>query len=484
MTDQTLEIEQTAELRAEFDEVQQTATSQPGGITWKNEIISLLILGVPMGLTQFVQFSINTIDVLMIGKLGSEALAAASLGLVIYYATWLAGFGPMMAVTPMVSQTLGADPNNTRDARASVRMGLYTIVLSFPFMFLVYFFAADIALALGQPEELATLAGPYVLALAPGLPFALGVFLLRNFLATLGQTRVPLLVIVFTTGLNALFNWLLIYGNWGFPRLELVGAGIASTLCHMSGFAILAVYVSWEKRAKTFDLFGNIFRPHWARFKEIIRLGWPISLTFGFEVMLFNVAVFLMGLIGINEVAAYQVALNVAAMAFMIPLGLSMAGCVRVGLAAGAGDQNGIRKAAGAAILVSTAAIMLFAIPVSLFPEQIARMYLDANDPANIAVIGLVASFLPIAAAFMLFDGVQVAAAQVLRGLKDVNIPMIMTGFSYWGVGFPVAFIFGLHTTVGAVGIWWGLLAGLATASLLLGGRLLYLILYPGKQPD
>ncbi len=452
--------------------------------SWRDEFASLLKLGIPMGLAQLVQFSINTVDVLMIGRLGPEALAAASLGLVIYYATWLAGFGPMMAVTPLVSRTLGADPGNTRDARISVRMGLWAIALSFPVMFLVYFFATDIALALGQPEELARRAGPYVLALSPGLPFALGVFMLRNFLAAIDRTRVPLVIIVITTLLNALFNWLLIYGHWGFPQWELVGAGIASSLCHIIGFFLLVAYINWDKRGREFDLFANLLRPHWARLGAIARLGLPISVTFGFEVMLFNVAVFLMGLIGINEVAAYQVALNVAAIAFMMPLGLSMAGCVRVGLAAGAGHQEGVRKAAGASIAVCVAAIMIVALPVLLFPQGIAGLYLNADDPSNTAVIALVASFLPIAAAFMLFDGIQVAASQALRGLKDVNLPMVITGVSYWIVGFPVAFGFGLYTAVGAVGIWWGLLSGLACASVLLGGRLLYLLVHPEKQPS
>ena len=451
-------------------------------ITWRQEFSSLFLLGLPMALTQLVQFSISTIDLLMIGQLGAQALASASLGLAIFYATWLVGFGPMMAVTPLVSQTLGADPDNTRDARISVRMGLWAIILTFPMMFLIYFFSTDIALMLGQAEVTSNAAGDYILALAPGMPFALGVFLLRNFLAAIDRTRIPLAVIVIVTMLNTLLNWLLIYGNWGFPAWGLVGAGLASSLSHMTGFTLLVLYIQWDKRGRQFDLFENFFRLHTERLKEIFKLGLPISVTFGFEVMLFNVAVFLMGLIGVNEQAAYQSALNVAALAFMMPLGFSMAGCVRVGLAAGAKDQNGVRKAAGATMVICLTAIMAVALFVILFPEDIAGFYLNTDNATNIEVLILIASFLPIAAAFMFFDGVQVAAGQVLRGLKDVTLPMYLTGISYWLVGFPVSVYFGLYTPVGAVGVWWGLLAGLAAASVLLGGRLLYLLKYPEKQ--
>ncbi|WP_306251968.1 MATE family efflux transporter [Parvularcula sp. IMCC14364] len=474
------ETKLTTELRDNAD-IDESQIGKP--MSWRKEFSSLLLLGFPLALTQLVQFSISTIDLLMIGQLGAEALASASLGLAIFYATWLVGFGPMMAVTPLVSQTLGADPNNTRDVRISVRMGLWAIIITFPMMFVIYFFSADIALMLGQAPHISEAAGNYILALAPGMPFALGVFMLRNFLAAIDRTRVPLAVIIIVTLLNTLLNWILIYGNWGAPAWGLVGAGIASSLSHIVGFLLLTAYIQWDSRGREFELFDNFFRLHTERLREIFKLGLPISVTFGFEVMLFNVAVFLMGLIGVYEQAAYQSALNVAALAFMMPLGFSMAGCVRVGLAAGAKDQKGIRKAAGATIAVCLIAIMSVAVFVVLFPREIARFYLDADEGANTEVLRLIASFLPIAAAFMFFDGIQVAAGQVLRGLKDVNSPMYLTGISYWLIGFPVSVYFGLYTPVGAIGVWWGLLAGLAAASILLGGRLLYLLANPEEQP-
>lgn len=428
-----------------------------------------------MGLTQLVQFSIHTVDVLMVGQLGPEPLAAASLGLVIVYAVFLFGFGPAMAVSPMVSHTLGANPDDVEDVRRSVRMSLWAIGVGVLALSTVFFFTDEIALALGQPTVPSALAEPYVLALAPGLPFMVGVMALRNFLAVIGHTRAPLLFIILTTVLNAFLNWLLIYGNWGFPRLELVGAGIASSVSNLIGFALLVLYVQLQSESRRFHLFQDFLTPAWARLRQIAHLSWPISLTATFEAMLFNAAVFLMGRIGVDEMAAYQVALNVAAIAFMMPLGLSMAGAVRVGLMAGASDREGVRRAAAVSILSCICAIMIVAIPVMIAPHGVANLYLDASDPASARVLELVADFLPIAAAFALFDATQVAANQALRGLKDVRLPMWITALSYWGIGFPISAWLGLNTPFGAIGVWWGLLAGLAAAACLLGARLAWL---------
>lgn len=457
------------------------AAQRDARATWRAELAALLALGVPMALTQIVQYSVLTVDVLMIGRLGPEPLAASSLGLVIYFAAWLIGFGPAMAVSPMVSQALGADENNVDDVRLSVRMGLWAIALMAPAVALLFFLTEGIALALGQPQALSQLAGPYVIALAPGWLFAMGTLILRNFLAAIGETRWPLVIVIGTTLSNAGLNWLLIYGNWGFPRLELVGAGVASSIVNALGFLALVFFITIDRRARRFDLFREALRPDWPRFREVFRLGWPIGVAVAFEGMLFNACVFLMGRIGVAEVAAYQVALNVASIAFMAPLGLSMAGGVRVGLAAGAGDWPRVRRAAALTLVLAIAAIMAVAIPVILFPEDVAGLYLDRNDPANAAVVALVAKFLVIAAAFMLFDATQVAAAQALRGLKDVRPPMIITGIAYWAVGFPVAAWLGLNSSLGAVGVWWGLLLGLFAAAAMLAGRLYFLTAQPTR---
>ncbi len=461
-----------AELKSAENALRMRADARP----WRAELKAFIALGWPMAMTQLVQFSINTVDVLMIGRIGPEALAAASQGLVIYYVAFLVGLGPAMAMTPMVSQALGADGENIREARRSVRMGLWAIATLFPLMCLLFLASDEIIRALGQPEALARGAGPYVLALGPGWPFMLGVVVLRNFLAAIDRTRAPLVIIIVTTVINAGLNYLLIYGAWGLPRLELVGAGIASALSHMIGFFALVAYILWDRSARRFDLFTRLHRPDWERYREVWRLGWPIGLTIAFEAMLFNACIFIMGRIGVAAVAAHQVALNVVALAFMIPLGLSLAGATRVGLAQGAGDAAGVQRAAAVTVAVCVAVNAVFAVVIAAGAAPIAGLYLDAEDPANAEVVALAAALLPIAAAFMLFDAAQVAANQCLRGLKDVDAPMILTGVSYWLIGFPAAVGLGLFTPLEATGVWMGLLLSLAAAAVFLGARLWILV--------
>lgn len=438
---------------------------------WRGEFKILFWLGLPMGIAQLVQFSIYTVDTIMIGRLGPEDLAAAALGTVVYFFFWMVGAGPVMAVSPLVSQTLGADQNNMRDVRMSVRMAIWLVFFMAPALVVMVLFVEPVLAMFVEDPIVATKASHYMMALVPGWPFALAIMALRNFLAAIEKTFIPLVLIAFTVLINVGLNYALIFGHWGAPRLELVGAGIASSISYALSFFLFVAYIKIDKDAKRFNMFENWWRPHWHRMKEVIILGWPISITTIFEGMLFNACVLLMTMIGTMETAAYQIALNVSALAFMLPFGFSMAGAVRVGLAEGAKNKPAIRRAGVVTILTAIVAIMLFAIPIALMPDVIAALYLDISDPENAIVVALVGTFLPIAAAFMFFDAVQVAANQLLRGLKDVQIPMIMTGISYWIVGFPVAVYLGLYTDVGAVGIWYGLLAGLATVSVLLGAR-------------
>ena len=439
--------------------------------TWSGELGALLILGIPMALTQLAQFSIYAIDILMIGRVGAAEVAAASLGSVIYFMLWMLGAGPVMAVSPLVSQALGADVADRHDARISVRMALWCIAFMTPLMLLFAFLAEPLALLARQDPEQSARAGSYILALAAGWPFALGTMVLRNFLAAIGKTMVPFILVMASVALNAGLNALLIFGMFGLPALGLVGAGIASSIAYTAGFFLFVIYIYMDKKASSFRIFHHFWRPHWDRLREVFKLGWPISMTTMFEGMLFNSCILIVGLIGVLEVAAYQIALNISALAFMLPWGLSMAGAVRVGLAKGADNPAAVKRAGILTIITCVIGIMLFAVPVALWPHGVASLYMDTSKPDNQFVIALVVTFLPIAAAFMFFDAVQVAANQILRGLKDVRWPMVLTGISYWVIGFPTAFYLAIKTPLGAVGVWFGLLLGLLLTSVFLSYR-------------
>lgn len=441
--------------------------------TWLGEMRALLWIGVPMAAAQFIQFFVYFIDTVMIARISPEDVAAAGLGLVIYFLLWMLASGPVMSVSPLVSQAMGADQNDTRDARRSVRMVIWLIFLMTPVIILMLSFTENVLLFLGQDKAVSAKAGNYVMALAIGLPFAMATMALRNFLAALEKTLVPLFLVAIGTVFNGLLNYIFIFGHFGVPRLELVGAGIASSLAYVFSFILFLVYIRLDMRANSFQIFKNFWRPDWDRLKDVFILSWPISLTTTFEGMLFNAGLIIMGLIGVYEAAAYQIALNVASLAFMLAYGMSMAGAVRIGLAKGAGNSPATRRAASTTLVASVCAIMVLAIPITLFPEFTTSLYLNFGKTENSDVISLVIGFLPIATAFMFFDSVQVAANQLLRGLKDVKWPMMFTGISYWVVGFPVAYILALKTEVGANGVWYGLMAGLIVAAILLGARLI-----------
>ena len=452
----------------------ETLTAQKAHLpeTWGGEMRALLTIGVPMGLAQLVQFSPYIADAVMIGRIGPKEIAAAAIGSVLYFLLWMLASGPISAVTPLVSQALGKNTAERRDVRRTVRMSVWACFLMFPLIIGLLLLTEPIMIFAGQDPEVAALAQDYVLVLAPGLPFTLAVMSFRNFLAAIGKTIVPFLLVASAAIVNIILNWVLIFGNLGAPELSLLGAGIASSISGIYAYFVFVIYIKWDAKAREFDLFSNLFKPDWERMVDLLNIGWPISVTVTFEGMLFNAGVLIAGAVGVIEQAGFQIALSTASTAFMIPFGLSMAGAVRIGLAKGAANTPAARRASTTTILTSVLAIGLFAIPVALVPQWVASLYFNMDAADTRPVFDYVVIFLPIAAGFMFFDAVQVACNQLLRGLTDVKWPMVITGISYWVIGFPIAFHTALYTEIGAVGIWYGLSAGLIAAFIGLGIRL------------
>jgi len=449
--------------------------------TWGGEMRALLTIGIPMAAAQLVHYSVYIADTVMLGRVGEEELAAAAIGITVYFLLWMIGAGPASAVTPLVSQSLGEDKNDTRDPRRTVRMAIWICFLILPPLLLTLLFIEPLLVLLGQDETIAARAKTYIFVLAPGLPFALAVMTLRNFLATIEKTVVPFILVTLGTLINIGLNYLLIFGKFGAPELGLIGAGIASSISYIIGFIFFVIYIGQDQRAKTFDLFDRFFKPDWERFRNVMKIGWPISVTITFEGMLFNASALIIGAIGVSELAGYQVALSFASAAFMLPFGMAMAGAVRIGLAHGAENPAAKHRASTTTIFACVCIITAFAIPAWLFPEVITRLYVNPTKPSTAQVFNWVVIFLPLAAGFMLFDAVQVACNQLLRGLSDVTWPMIITGISYWLIGFPIAISLAFNTKLGATGVWYGLMAGLVAAFIGLGIRL-WLQLRPPSQ--
>ena len=282
------------------------------------------------------------------------------------------------------------------------------------------------------------------------------------------------MILVITVGgvvVNALGNYLLMFGHFGLPRLELRGAAIATVLTNAFMLAVMLAYVLRHRRYKRFNILIRFWKPDWPRFREIFRIGIPIGLTVLAEVGLFTAAALMMGRLGTDEVAAHAIALQCASMAFMVPLGLGIAATVRVGIAYGRGDPEGIGRAGWTAFVLGTAFMALSCIAFLTLGPSIVTLFLDPRIPENASALALAATFLVVAGVFQLVDGAQVVAAHSLRGLSDTKTPMILAILGYWAVGLPVAWVLGFTVGWRGVGIWIGLAAGLAFVAIVLVTR-------------
>lgn len=462
---------------AEFElGASQTRTITAHGLeAWKEEIWELTKLSGPVILTQLSMMAIMTTDIVMLGHLGVAAIASAALGNIVFFFTWLFGYGPVCAVAPIIAHILGARPRERADVRAAVRMGLWTVAILAPFQIVFLLMAKHVLLFFGQNPVLAQGAGIFTSALAFGLPFSLAYQVLRNFATALKRPLAAMIVMIITIFYNGVADYALIFGHFGAPKLGILGAGVASASSYVFSFIAMLIVVELTPDLKQYRIFRRFFRPHWRHLREIFHLGAPIGLTMMFEAMLFNASVLVMGRFGIAAVAAHQISLNPPSITFMVPLGIATAATVRVGHAAGAGDSNGVRRAGYSAMLLAILFMSVCAVILFAFSHTIAGLYFDARAPQNAEAIALATVFLRVAAAFQIFDGLQVVAALSLRGLKDARMPMVIAGASYWLAGFPACLIFAFWFGLKGFGVWLGLAFGLLVAAALMCWRFYWL---------
>lgn len=436
--------------------------------TWKRELAETFLLAWPLVLTQLAQTATYSTDVIMIGRLGATELAASALAVNLYSVLLFTGMGLVTAAAPLVAAELGARRHSVREVRRTVRMAIWAALIFTVPATLVLWNTETILLALGQDPVLSSQSADYMAALQWALFPALVIVVLRYFVAALGLAWIPLVVMLAGVAINLFGNWLLIFGNWGFPRLGLVGAGIASAITYAIMALILAFIVLTHRRLRRTYVFGRLFRPDWQRLGDIFRIGTPIAFTLAFEVTVFSAAVYLMGLIDQRSVAAHAIALQVAAISFMVPLGISQATTIRVGMAYGARDRAWITKAGSASLFMALGFMALAALTIWMFPRELASLFLDASNPANAPVLDLAVKFLFIAAIFQLADGAQVVGAAMLRGLQDTRVPMVYAGIGYWLVGLGGGAVLAFWAGLEGEGVWTGLALGLALVAVLM----------------
>jgi len=266
--------------------------------------------------------------------------------------------------------------------------------------------------------------------------------------------------------LNALVNYLLIFGNWGFPELGITGAAIASLTVNIATVAVLVAYILWK--LPQFELFRNFWRSDSEIMKRVFKLGWPIGLTSLAEGGLFSASAVMMGWIGTLELAAHGIAIQLASVAFMVHIGFSQAATVRAGRALGRRDEDALRRGGKTAIGMSVTYALAASALFLIVPEFLVGLFVDPSDPDRDALIRVGAGLVIVAALFQIVDGLQVLALGLLRGVQDTTVPMFMATISYWVIGLPVSYVLAFTLGLGANGLWLGLVIGLAIAAVLL----------------
>ena len=436
-------------------------------MTYRGHFRAIAVLGLPLIGGHLAQFAIGLTDTIMLGWYGVEALAAVTLASSYFFVLFLFGAGFGWAVMPMVA-TAAAEEDET-SIRRSTRMGLWLSLIYAALMMPLLWWSYPILIALKQEPDVAETASKYLRVAGWGLFPALIVMVLKSYLAALERTQIVLWITVTAAVVNAVTNYALIFGNWGAPELGVMGAAIASVLTQIVSLIFVVIYA--VRVLPEHNLFQRFWRPDWEMFVSVLRLGVPIGLTTLAEVSLFAMSAIMMGWLGQVPLAAHGIALNLASATFMVHLGLSNAATIRAGNALGRRDRAHMEKGAIAVIGMSLVMSVLTVILFLTCAEPLISLFMEPDDPLRPQILAIGTGLLAMAALFQLVDGAQVIALGLLRGLQDAKIPMVMAGLSYWVVGIPASYYFGFVQGMNGIGVWLGLVLGLACAAVMLMAR-------------
>ncbi|HEY1943841.1 MAG TPA: MATE family efflux transporter [Roseiarcus sp.] len=430
------------------------------------EIVATLALSGPIVATNLAVNFMSTTDVMILGWLSPEALAAGALGQNLYMPVFLFCVGVIGALAPIAASLVGSDASDTQGLRRTFQQALISVVLLALPVWALLWNARAILLAIGEPSDLAERVEAYMHGLQWALAPALLYFSARSAFAALGRTAPILIAGLIAVGFNALANYALVFGHFGAPKWGLFGSGIATTLSQSLMLLILAAYSALDPHLRRYRLFAGVPRFDARAFAQLWRLGLPIGATIAAEISIFAAAGLVMGLIGPIQLEAHAIVLQIAATAFMIPLGLGQAASVRVAHAFGARDPRGVSRAGWVAFLVTIAYVALSALTMLAIPRLLVAPFIADDAPGAEEIVPLALAFLRIAAIFQLFDGAQAALTNMLRGVHDSRWPMMMALVGYWAIGAPIGLALAFLTPLRGLGLWIGLACGLAAVSL------------------
>jgi MATE family multidrug resistance protein len=421
------------------------------------EFAQLWRLAWPVVLGEIGWQTMSLVDTLVVGRVGATALAGVSVGGAVFFLAAISGTGMLLGLDFAIARAVGAE---RRDEVASfLRHGLLLAVALAVVLTAVLLAAAPLLPRLGLAPDVATVAADYLAVVAWSLPPLLLFNALRRFLQAVGSVRVIALAMVSANVINAVVDWMLVFGLWGAPALGAVGAAWATVVSRVFMLAVIVVYVVAAHRS---TLVAHL--PwRWAALQQLVRLGLPAAIQVALEVGVFATVTALAGRIGAVAAASHHVVLNIAAFSFMVPLGISAAAAVRVGHEVGRRDAVRTVTAGWTAMALGALTMAGFSALFLLVPS-----FLVALFTTDAAVRETAASLMMVAAVFQLFDGVQVVASGALRGLGDTRTPMLVNLIAHWFVGLPIGALLGLGLDFGVAGLWVGLCAGLMVAAVLL----------------
>ena len=425
----------------------------------REEMRRLTAIAVPVALSQLAIMSMGFVDLVMVGRVSVEAFAAVSLANPWQYATLLFANGFLMALDPIVSQAHGARDGD-RAGRA-LQQGLVLALLMSPWVILAWTQTEEVLLALGQEARLAHEAERFLLVQIPSVPFFLTYAALRQYLQGREIVRPVLWVVLIGNVVNALANWVLVFGKLGVPALGLVGSGLATSLTRIAMFGagvglVVAfrlhegAWVPWSRAA---------FAP--AGLRALLAIGFPISLQMSLEMWAFAASNLIAGRLGAEAVAAHGMVMNLASITFMVPLGIAQGTAVRVGNLIGAGELAQSQRAAWLGIAMGAGFMTLSAVGFVVGRDVLPRLYTP-----EAAMIAAAAAILPIAGAFQVFDGTQSVASGVLRAMGRPGPAAVFNLVGYWVLALPLGAWLALGRGAGLVGLWWGLCAGLVVVAI------------------
>lgn len=430
----------------------------------KEHIRKTFILAYPVVIGQLGFIMMGVVDSIMVGEVGAVPLAGASLGNSFFFLIFIIGVGVAMALTPLVAILVGGQRFSECGIyfRQSfiINMSLGTVLM------IIIFICSDLFELLNQPPEVVVQASSYTKIIALSILPAMFFHTYKQFIEGFSIMKPAMIIVITANIINTFINWVFIYGNMGMPALGLDGAGWATFGSRVYMAVLIAWYVMKSKLFKKYDVNFHFRNFNLPVIKKILRIGLPSGFQYFFEVGAFTFAVTMIGWLGTNQLAAHQIAINLASVSFMAVLGISAAGAIRVGNAVGKKNVEEVRRAGFTAIAIGALVMFTAGLTFITLRNFLPSLYINNNE-----VIAIASSLLVIAAAFQVFDGIQGVGIGVLRGLTDVKIPTLITFIAYWVIALPAAYILGFSFNYGVEGVWVGLLIGLAASATMLSFR-------------